>query len=131
MLKLIQNKKKGGEKAFRYSLRKFKFGAASVLVGLTFLGFGAEPVSANYEIQGNYGTFGDSASEAKAAGDTMSVSRSLSPDGKRITFTVIFNKNNESWTRPPLSVYLPKGLKEETVRIKTYNAAARTGGGEL
>lgn len=30
----------------RYSIKKFKFGAASVLVGLSFLGYGAQTVLA-------------------------------------------------------------------------------------
>lgn len=95
MLKLIQNKKKGGEKAFRYSLRKFKFGAASVLVGLAFLGLGSQKVYAHYIADDNIIYLGDSKSEANAARQTMKIRTEISRGGTHVKYTIIFNDNYE------------------------------------
>ncbi|RJY14954.1 YSIRK-type signal peptide-containing protein, partial [Streptococcus pseudopneumoniae] len=129
MLKLIQNKKKGGEKAFRYSLRKFKFGAASVLVGLAFLGLGSQKVYAHYIADDNIIYLGDSKSEANAARQTMKIRTEISRGGTHVKYTIIFNDNYELWRRPGLNVWLPEGLREETITIKTFTSAGVTGGG--
>ncbi|WP_172931255.1 YSIRK-type signal peptide-containing protein, partial [Streptococcus sp. 10824] len=129
MLKLIQNKKKGGEKAFRYSLRKFKFGAASVLVGLTFLGLGAESVSASFETLGNVTYLGDTDSEVQETKKSVKVTTEITNNGQHVKYTVIFNEQHERWSRPGLTVWLPKGLDASTIKIRTYNSDAVTGGG--
>uniref|UniRef100_UPI00156261EA YSIRK-type signal peptide-containing protein n=1 Tax=Streptococcus sp. 477 TaxID=2582644 RepID=UPI00156261EA len=129
MLKLIQNKKKGGEKAFRYSLRKFKFGAASVLVGLAFLGLGAESVSASFETLGNVTYLGDTDSEVQETKKSVKVTTEITNNGQHVKYTVIFNEQHERWSRPGLTVWLPKGLDASTIKIRTYNSDAVTGGG--
>ncbi|WP_171043200.1 YSIRK-type signal peptide-containing protein [Streptococcus pseudopneumoniae] len=128
-MKLIQNKKKGGEKAFRYSLRKFKFGAASVLVGLAFLGLGAESVSASFETLGNVTYLGDTDSEVQETKKSVKVTTEITNNGQHVKYTVIFNEQHERWSRPGLTVWLPKGLDASTIKIRTYNSDAVTGGG--
>ncbi|MBF9684968.1 YSIRK-type signal peptide-containing protein, partial [Streptococcus pseudopneumoniae] len=131
MLKLIQNKKKGGEKAFRYSLRKFKFGAASVLVGLSFLGSDISTVSAHFETVDNVTYLGDTPREVGYAKQSVQVRTEISKNGKHVKYTILFNKNYEYWARPGLTAWLPTGLDHRTVRIRTYNSDGKTGGGGL
>ncbi|MBF9647496.1 YSIRK-type signal peptide-containing protein, partial [Streptococcus pseudopneumoniae] len=131
MLKLIQNKKKGGEKAFRYSLRKFKFGAASVLVGLSFLGSDISTVSAHFETVDNVTYLGDTPKEVENAKQSVQVRTEISKNGKHVKYTILFNKNYEYWARPGLTAWLPTGLDHRTVRIRTYNSDGKTGGGGL
>ncbi|MCE2618896.1 YSIRK-type signal peptide-containing protein, partial [Streptococcus pseudopneumoniae] len=131
MLKLIQNKKKGGEKAFRYSLRKFKFGAVSVLVGLSFLGSDISTVSAHFETVDNVTYLGDTPKEVENAKQSVQVRTEISKNGKHVKYTILFNKNYEYWARPGLTAWLPTGLDHRTVRIRTYNSDGKTGGGGL
>ncbi|WP_166727515.1 YSIRK-type signal peptide-containing protein, partial [Streptococcus pseudopneumoniae] len=130
-MKLIQNKKKGGEKAFRYSLRKFKFGAASVLVGLSFLGSDISTVSAHFETVDNVTYLGDTPREVGYAKQSVQVRTEISKNGKHVKYTILFNKNYEYWARPGLTAWLPTGLDHRTVRIRTYNSDGKTGGGGL
>ncbi|MGT2723838.1 YSIRK-type signal peptide-containing protein, partial [Streptococcus pseudopneumoniae] len=130
-MKLIQNKKKGGEKAFRYSLRKFKFGAASVLVGLSFLGSDISTVSAHFETVDNVTYLGDTPKEVENAKQSVQVRTEISKNGKHVKYTILFNKNYEYWARPGLTAWLPTGLDHRTVRIRTYNSDGKTGGGGL
>ncbi|WP_250850058.1 LPXTG cell wall anchor domain-containing protein [Streptococcus pseudopneumoniae] len=59
----------------------------------------------------------------------MKIRTEISRGGTHVKYTIIFNDNYELWRRPGLNVWLPEGLREETITIKTFTSAGVTGGG--